>query len=241
MRRVCQCYRLCCETCLSVQVLTPVLHLCSTLAAWLNLSAGTSRSNTNKFLQALQLILATTLQLIFSVFQSAGYNVETPSLNIPRDIRTIYGQGLEPEIIRTACCPKCYTQYPADAIPSICRWKKSPVPQARECKTELWKDRKTSSGSKRVPVALYSTQSFKSWLEFFLSRPHIEEHLHSTTQQYQQSQWHEGAPMHDIHQSPAWRTLGNFLLYPYHLVWGIYVDYFNPFTNKIAGKSLTFF
>ena len=44
--------------------------------------------------------------------------------------------------------------------------------------------------------------------------------------------------MKDIHDGPAWKNLRAFLLSPYHLVFGIYVDWFNPFTNKIAGKIL---
>ena len=44
--------------------------------------------------------------------------------------------------------------------------------------------------------------------------------------------------MKDIYESPAWKNLRAFLLSPYHLVIGIYVDWFNPFANKIAGKLL---
>lgn len=184
----------------------------------------------------MKLILTTALGIVFALFQSMGYNSQVPNLDIPRDIRTIYSQGPQPKIIRTVCCPTCYAQYPSDAVPTICKWQKSK--RAKKCNTELWKDRKTPSGIKRVPRAHYSTQSFDSWLEFFLSRPHIEDHLHRTSQRYQEFQGVPEDPMHDVHQSPAWRSLGNFLLYPYHLVWAIYIDWFNPFTNKISGMFL---
>jgi hypothetical protein len=41
--------------------------------------------------------------------------------------------------------------------------------------------------------------------------------------------------MHDVHDSPAWKDLYAFGPSPYHLIFGLYVDWFNPFTNKIAG------
>ncbi|KAG9226079.1 hypothetical protein CCMSSC00406_0004990 [Pleurotus cornucopiae] len=45
--------------------------------------------------------------------------------------------------------------------------------------------------------------------------------------------------MWDIYDSPAWESLRGFLLSPYHLVFGMYVDWLNPFTNKIAGKVIS--
>ncbi|KAJ7224212.1 hypothetical protein GGX14DRAFT_350529, partial [Mycena pura] len=107
------------------------------------------------------------------------------------------------------------------------------------CGTELWKQRQTCKGViKQVPQSLFSTQSFESWLGFFLGRSEIEEHLEWDFQKNLQRQntVHNG-PIRDVQDSPAWRTLGNFVLSRYHLVWAIYIDWFNPYTNKIAGMS----
>jgi hypothetical protein len=45
-----------------------------------------------------------------------------------------------------------------------------------------------------------------------------------------------GADMNDIQDSPAWRDLQGFFQSPRNLIFGIYIDWFNPFTNKIAGN-----
>ncbi|KAL1711156.1 hypothetical protein EV121DRAFT_266279 [Schizophyllum commune] len=44
-------------------------------------------------------------------------------------------------------------------------------------------------------------------------------------------------PLRDIWETPAWREMQTFLRSPYHLVFSIYIDWFNPFTNKIAGLT----
>lgn len=210
-------------------------QLCGLLAAWLNLHAGVSRNTANTVLKALQFILVITLHLVFGVFKSAGLVVDPPEVELPQDVRTIYKQGLEPDIKRIACCPTCFTLYPADSpIPTFCKWKRSPKAQA--CGTELWRERKTRKGVKRVPQRLYSTQSFESWLRFFLARADIEDHLEKSARQNRE-QAAGGSPhiMNDIQDSPAWRSLGNYVRFKYNLVWAIYIDWFNPFTNKIAG------
>ncbi|PPQ92325.1 hypothetical protein CVT25_008507 [Psilocybe cyanescens] len=43
--------------------------------------------------------------------------------------------------------------------------------------------------------------------------------------------------MCDIQDSPGWRSLYNSFPSPCNLQFGLYVDWFNPFTNKIAGKT----
>ena len=44
--------------------------------------------------------------------------------------------------------------------------------------------------------------------------------------------------MRTVWDSPAWQSLpGNFSTTPGNLTFSYYIDWFNPFTNKIAGKS----
>ncbi|KAF7370449.1 Peptidase-M24 domain-containing protein [Mycena sanguinolenta] len=228
------------------QALAPVTTLCITLAAWLNLHVGISRENSAIFLKALH-ILATTLDLIFLVLHQAGFKMAVPTVQFPLDIRTVYHSGLEPNITRTPCCPTCFKPYTLEDLPDTCDWKKSPR-TVWPCGTALKKrirtqDKKTKKKmkTKLVPCCLYATQSFESWLQFFLSRPQIEDYLEQSFQQ-EQARLNTPVPdiMRDVHDSPAWRTLQNYLLTHYHLVFAFYIDWFNPFTLKIAGQVVSF-
>lgn len=204
----------------------------SVLVVWLHIRAGMSRSVANRVLRAAQLILFTTFTLIEVALLSSGFNVKLPTIKIPRDVRTAYQLHFtEPDIIRTACCPKCFFQFPSP-VPWRCQWKASP--RSRPCNTELWKIQNTRKGPKWVPHCLFTTQSFDSWLRLFLSRQIIDESLKETFRQRTNRPF--GTDMHDIQDSPGWRDLYGFLQSPHHLVFGIYVDWFNPFSNKIAGE-----
>jgi hypothetical protein len=43
--------------------------------------------------------------------------------------------------------------------------------------------------------------------------------------------------MHSIWDSPAWKSLGNYTTTPHNITFSYYIDWFNPFINKIAGKT----
>ncbi|KAK7013212.1 hypothetical protein R3P38DRAFT_2546354, partial [Favolaschia claudopus] len=217
----------------------PIITFCFMLAAWLNLHVGTSRENTTIFLKALQFIISGTISAIFSVLSQAGFRFTGPIIDIPADIRTVHKQGLEPDIIRIPCCPTCYKPYTTGTLPDICDWRKSP--KAWPCGTVLYKQVENQDGtSKRVPKSLYTMQSFESWLRFFLARPQVEEQLEKS---FQAEQIRQNMPqseiMRDIQDSPAWRALGNYLRTRYHLVFGFYIDWFNPLTNKTAGAIVS--
>ncbi|RDB22345.1 hypothetical protein Hypma_010543 [Hypsizygus marmoreus] len=212
-----------------------IVKMVCMLAIWLHIRAGISRSVANTILRAIQLIISTTLYLVGAALSSSGMKVKLASVNVPSDVRTAYKlYCTEPDIIRTACCPSCFSLF-SHPIPQKCQWKASP--RSRPCNTELWQVRNTRKGPKWVPRRLYSTQSFDSWLRFFLSRQIIEDSLQETFRhRINRPLAAFGADMNDIQDSPAWIALNGFVRSPYHLVFGIYIDWFNPFTNKIAGK-----
>ncbi|KAI5898333.1 uncharacterized protein SCHCODRAFT_02611784 [Schizophyllum commune H4-8] len=217
----------------------PIERLVCILAVWLHTKAGVSRKNTNTTLRAIQSIVTTLLDLLSTALRTSGISVELPSVRIPRDVRTAARavHGVEPEIDQTVCCPKCFYLHPRP-VPWTCSWRESA--RSRPCGEHLWTERKTRHGPKWVPRRLYHTQNFDTWVPMFLSRKVITDSL-VETQQYCAKRWAPGSNhddwMRDVHDSPAWRELyGSSYPSPYNLVFGIYVDWFNPFTNKIAGK-----
>jgi hypothetical protein len=183
-------------------------------------------------LKAFQFILNTALQLLEVALGAQGIAVQLPKIRIPIDLRTIYhNYTKEPDIIRTPCCPKCYTLYPSLAkIPERCTAKVSKK-STLKCKAELWQTQCFGKESKQVPITTFNTQKFESWLEWFLSRKSIEDYL---AQSYQRPAAANGAEMTDLQDSPRWKEL-KALGDKYNLVFGLYIDWFNPRSNKLAG------
>jgi len=187
----------------------------------------------NTILRATALIISMAMQLVEASLRSSGILVNLSNFDIPQDVRTAYLlQFVEPDIIRTACCPTCFSLY-SQPIPWKCEWKETQ--RACPCNKELWKKRNTPKGLKIIPRRLYTTQSFDSWLRFFLSRDVITESLEETLRRTQLP-FVFGAEMRDIQDSLAWRELMGPHPSAYHLCFSFYVDWFNPYTNKIASE-----
>lgn len=209
-----------------------IVNLCCTLVIWLNLKVGVSREAANIILKAIHFILSTIFNLLQVALALNGIHIKLPEIQIPHDLRTAYCiHSSDPDIIRTSCCPKCYTIY-TGTIPLHCSWRESP--RARVCNSELWRLQQFGKNPRSVPKTLYNTQNFESWLHFFLSRRSVEDHLESA---FLRTPAAFGQEMHDLQDSPAWKDLQDFLSHRYHLVFGLYIDWFNPYTNKIAGMS----
>ena len=202
-----------------------------TLATWLHLKCGLSRASTSQLLKVLTFVVHTAIELGRLLTQQDNRTTALPP-RIPHDVRSAMSAiGIEPNIIRSICCPKCFSKYSLDSLPQVCLRRE--VPRAAVCGEELWTMRSTRAGPRIVPARLYSSQDFESWLEFFLSRPGIEVVI-------SRSYTHEPSPkaMRVIWDSPAWQSLPeNFSSTPGNLTFSWYIDWFNPFTNKIAGKS----
>lgn len=212
-----------------------IVQMICTLVIWLHIHARVSRSVANTTLRALQLILATFFGLLEQGLKTAGFLVHISRIELPCDIRTAYKcQFMEPTIICTTSCPTCFSLFTGPNIPQYCEWKESP--RARACHTYLWRTVNTWKGPKLVPWQQYSTQSLNNWLQFFLSRQTIEDDLKKNFAKLQQQS--QQTEMHNVHDSPAWRHLNGSSSCAYDLTFGVYVDWFNPFTNKIAGEYL---
>jgi len=216
---------------------TTIVEMVAFLVAWLHLHAHLSRSAANALLCGIQVILSITLQLIQAALYSSGIHVNFPRIEIPRDVRSVYRLcHLEPDLVRTACCPKCFSTFPRP-IPWQCQWKASS--RSRSCGALLWKMKNTPQGPKWAPRCLFTTQSFDSWVQFFLSRKIIEDSLQETWNRHRTARCSAafGSEMHDVQDSPAWQRLYDSVSSAHHLIFAVYVDWFNPYTNKIAGEK----
>jgi hypothetical protein len=163
-----------------------------------------------------------------------------PPLDIPLDTSTaIKRLGISPVIQRYICCPTCFARHDIYPLPRICG---EPLPSnpTKFCDARLWTHRSTraSNGQKiSVPKRMYCTQSFKAWLDVFLSRPGIEDLLQ---QSYAHRPSAPGEPMHSLWDSPAWREFNDgWCLKKGNLTFSYFIDWFNPFSNKIAGKAVS--
>jgi len=115
-------------------------------------------------------------------------------------------------------------------MPQVCLYKETR--RSKACGEKLWTTRITKGGPRVVPCRLYSTQDFESWLEFFLCCPGIEELIDKS---YTHRPSH--VTMESIWDSPAWQSLGPFTTTRGNLTFSYFIDWLNPYTNKIAGKS----
>jgi hypothetical protein len=182
------------------------------------------------------LVAAMNLGVALVQFSHPTANMSTPpKFSLPHDIRTVMSVlSMEPNIIRSICCPRCYTKYAIVDMPQVCLHKETN--RSKPFNEKLWTTGITKGGPRVVPCRLYNTQDFESWLEFFLSCPGIEDFIDKSYAHCPSSD-----TMYSIWDSPAWRSLGPFTTTPGNLTFSFYIDWFNlnPFTNKIAGKSVS--
>lgn len=160
--------------------------------------------------------------------------------------------GVEPDIIRYASCSQCCAVYPPNpnnpdqSYPFRCTLAEpgtspcgSPI---AEKKIKRPKRKGEEARDVFKPIRNYAYRSFTSWLADMFSRSDFETSVVSSWDRCPSSDGSWG----DIMQSPAIRTfLGpdKRTLYSVqksgevHLVFSLFMDWFNPFSNKKGGKS----
>ncbi|KNZ62846.1 hypothetical protein VP01_1216g4 [Puccinia sorghi] len=172
-----------------------------------------------------------------------------------KDVRTITKQiCLDPEIKPYTCCPKCFSLYEPEYTPTTCPYHRSKKSQV--CGKHLVKSiadpliaqlqhisfaiqRRPAPPKHFVPCLTYHNQQFKSWLHWFLNVPGIKDKLLSW-QQHVQSRCN--GTVFDIQQSKAWCSFAlkndrKLCCNELRLTFSLYVDWFNPFGNKLAGQQ----
>lgn len=161
--------------------------------------------------------------------------------SVPIDVRTVISRlGVEPAYTLYACCPSCFALYPPSATntyPRTCTHRETP--SGRQCGVELLVEGNKKSQN-WVPRKSFPYQSLHHWLGKLLLRPGIEDLLDKAWEVPHAGMWS------DIMHSPGIQEfLGpdgqtRFSTQPdgsYNLVFSLFVDWFNPFGNKKAGKS----
>ncbi|KAI7948670.1 hypothetical protein MJO29_010335 [Puccinia striiformis f. sp. tritici] len=175
---------------------------------------------------------------------------------IPKDIRTILKHQVNIQIQQTVCCPTCFSLYDPPNLPDRCPYRQTT--KGRPCNAPLFEVKKLFPGSSHqgkmqatrsclrpkqfptisLPCSVFYSQNFKSWITWFLSLKDIESAIEDWAQELQQN---PTDTLTDIQQGTAWKGLEwhQGPQYPdcIHLVFSLFVDWFNPRGNKLAGKQ----
>ena len=175
--------------------------------------------------------------------------------SIPRDIRTALSHlKVEPNIIRYATCPSCSQTYapdpskPDDPYPRFCSFTETDKPICGSALVHKVVHTDTASmtrGAQRTSYSAlrpYPYRTTFSWIAGLFSRRQPEEILESS---WANTEPLLGARYVDTIQAPALRNFrapdGSLYSKPsssdVHLVFGLFIDWFNPGGNKKAGKS----
>ncbi|KAJ3534922.1 hypothetical protein NM688_g7054 [Phlebia brevispora] len=221
----------------------PYILMAFVLVVVLHSMAAVARHETTFILASLRFMIFTAL--------ATNYDIATANRmisDIPKDIRTVLSSlNLEPEYIIYASCPRCSAIYapnnskPKDPYPHRCGHAEPGCPP---CNASLVKPANGQSPRHTfVPLKPYPYQPFGKWLASLFARPGLEQHLETA--------WKRPVPaLHgackDIWDTPVIREFMGpdkqtlFSVQPLgsvHLVFSLFIDWFNPFGNKKAGKS----
>lgn len=172
---------------------------------------------------------------------------------MPLDVRTAlkHVPNLEPSITTYATCPTCCCIYrpdssqPHDPYPRVCTFIET---DKGPCSTPLVK-RHVESNGKVVhrPIKTFGYQNAFAWIATLLARPGLDPLLESAWRPSSQTpsegiddRWRDiwDAPAIQEFMGPDGKTRFSVQTNgSVHLVFSLFVDWFNPFGNKKAGKS----
>lgn len=164
--------------------------------------------------------------------------------HFPHNIRTVRDSfNVEAKTTTFAACPKCNCTYPPSMedglaiYPSHCTWKEFPT--SEPCAESLTDSRIVEGHSMRYPKRPFVVQDFAAFIATLLSRPGIEEALDAGTFLPKQDQLHDikdGAGTQNLRGPDGQPFLDGLQRGELRLIWSLSVDWFNPHTNKVAGK-----
>jgi Transposase family tnp2 len=164
--------------------------------------------------------------------------------NFPRDVRTVRKVfDVEATTVTYAACPKCSSLSPPKVGKTIsypARCQATKFRGGKICGTALTKRRVQDGESVRVPVRPFTIQDFDAFMGNLLSRPGIEDALDRGTilnQKAELSDVQHGSGLEEIKGPDGKPFMDGMQRGQLRLAWSLSVDWFNPYQNKIAGKS----
>lgn len=213
------------------------------LVVALNVVAGCSRNTCKFVLQVIKILIEITLR-------RGGRDITQEDMEMlnkfPKDPRTArQALNIEPTTTTYACCPKCSFPHPPKnrgkgvmEYPALCQNRR--FKSEKPCHTLLTKKGVRNQESIRVPIRPYVMQDFHSFLGRLYSQDGIEESI-LLMQKLRRS---NPEVLLDIRDGAAARELKDMDGKPFleskdelRTIWSLSYDGFNPYHNKIAGKS----
>lgn len=222
--------------------LNPLLLLAMFTALILNVLGGVTRRSCNFVLRMLKVIIGC------AIHQEGGPSVAEREFlaRLPIDIRSIRRAfDLDPVVTVFAACPACSATYEPSyssntpIYPARCqyrRWAKS-----APCNAKLTIHGVRNAESVRLPRRPFAVQDFDLFIGRMLCRPGMEDILKMGSQVVQAHR------LNDIKDASVMREFRDKDGRPFldassselRLLWCLSVDWFNPYLNKIAGRSVS--
>lgn len=207
----------------------------------------------------LHFFLVTIRVLLFGAFSVNVHPVANATFSIAQDvmmnafktdIRTILRRlSLEPDIVLYASCASCFATYEPDKknthdpYPHVCTHSEMGQPVCGTPLVYAIKERPDDGPPRLIykAIKVFPYRSIKAYLATLLLRHGVEGHLEKCVEAIANDQtWH------DIIEAPAIRTFrgpdgrNRFSVQvngELRLVFSVFIDWFNPYGNKRAGKS----
>lgn len=224
---------------------TPLVVLLSVLTTLaLYLLRGLSRDGSNFLLHATRLIASAACLTLFATIGRSISALDEWAKLWPTDIRTaLKTLNIDPDSIQYVCCKKCCACYLPSECPDTCQNRETP--NSPVCGTRLFRDTGSGRDETRVPIRRFVYQPFKSWLARFLARAGLEDILitHPTSAS---STANANRLEKDVWDAEAFSTFEgpkrgtSYFEVPgtdLPLVFGLFVDWFNPFGNRASSTS----
>lgn len=215
---------------------SPVVTAVIVLIAIVHCMMGVAQAHCNLVLKSLRFILRLVSDMQNTqahIF--ASNHVDTIPITLDTSLRYL---GLQDSFDTYVACQNCDTIYKErieSELPDCCTAVNI---DGVVCGARLFTQHHRGNRTWKKPIRRFSHQPLESWLSRFLNRPDIEDMLESTSPSIQSTctdVWGAQYLSQFIGEGQA-----NFFTCPSNelrLAFLVYHDFFNPFSNKMAGKK----